>query len=57
VLPDSITSRYRVERELGGGGMSTVYLAVDVKHGRRVAMKIMREDLAPGFGVHRFTRG
>jgi serine/threonine-protein kinase len=56
VYPDSISSRYRVERELGGGGMSTVYLAVDIKHGRRVAVKIMRSDLAPGFGAHRFTR-
>ncbi|MEO8623718.1 MAG: protein kinase [bacterium] len=56
MFPDSISSRYRVERELGGDGMSTVYLAVDIKHGRRVAVKIMRSDLAPGFGAHRFTR-
>ena len=55
-MPDTISSRYRIERELGGGGMSTVYLAEDVKHGRRVAVKLMRPDLSPGFGVHRFTR-
>ena len=45
-----------MERELGGGGMSTVYLAEDIKHGRRVAVKLMREDLAPGFGGDRFAR-
>ena len=36
--------------------MSTVYLAEDIKHGRRVAVKLMREDLAPGFGGDRFAR-
>jgi len=55
-LPGTIASRYRVERELGGGGMSTVYLAHDPKHGRRVAVKVMRRDLAPSFGAARFTR-
>ena len=45
-----------MEREIGGGGMSTVYLAEDIKHGRRVAVKLMREDLAPGFGADRFAR-
>ena len=55
-MPDTISSRYRIERELGGGGMSTVYLAEDVKHGRRVAVKLMRPDLSPAFGGHRFTR-
>ena len=55
-LPRTIASRYRVERELGGGGMSTVYLADDPKHGRKVAVKVMRKDLAPSFGANRFAR-
>ncbi len=38
--------RYRIERELGAGGMATVYLAEDLKHHRRVAIKVLRPELA-----------
>ncbi|MEP6620063.1 MAG: protein kinase [bacterium] len=55
-LPDIIADRYKVERELGGGGMSSVYLADDLKHGRKVAVKVMRQDRVPSFGPNRFTR-
>lgn len=45
---------YRVERELGAGGMATVFLAEDIKHGRRVAIKVLRPELAAAIGVERF---
>jgi Tol biopolymer transport system component/tRNA A-37 threonylcarbamoyl transferase component Bud32 len=48
--------RYRVERELGAGGMATVYLADDVRHGRRVAIKVVRPELAAALGAERFLR-
>ena len=48
--------RYRVERELGAGGMATVYLAEDVRHGRRVAIKVVRPELAAALGAERFLR-
>jgi eukaryotic-like serine/threonine-protein kinase len=47
---------YRVERELGQGGMATVYLAYDLKHDRRVAVKVLRADLAAVIGAERFLR-
>jgi len=43
----ALASRYRIERELGRGGMATVYLASDAKHHRQVAVKVMRPELAP----------
>ncbi len=49
-------SRYRVQRELGRGGMATVYLAEEVKHGRTVAIKVLRPDFAPVLGAERFLR-
>jgi serine/threonine protein kinase/tetratricopeptide (TPR) repeat protein len=49
-------ARYRVERELGRGGMATVYLAEEVKHGRAVAIKVLRPDLASALGGERFLR-
>ena len=59
-LPDRLTSaladRYRIERELGQGGMATVYLAEDLKHRRRVAVKVLRPDLAATLGSDRFLR-
>ena len=55
-LLGTIASRYKVERELGGGGMSSVYLADDLKHGRKVAVKVMRQDLSAAFGPDRFAR-
>jgi len=53
----SVLSRtYAVERELGRGGMATVYLATDLKHNRRVAVKVMHPDLAAAIGSERFLR-
>jgi non-specific serine/threonine protein kinase len=48
--------RYRIERELGRGGMATVYLADDLKHGRKVAIKVMQPELARAIGQDRFLR-
>jgi eukaryotic-like serine/threonine-protein kinase len=55
-LADALAGRYRVERELGRGGMATVYLAQDLKHGRRVAIKVMRPEVAESLGADRFVR-
>src|SRR5687767_2467285 len=52
----ALAGRYRVDRELGAGGMATVYLADDVKHDRRVAIKVLRQDLAASLGAERFHR-
>jgi serine/threonine-protein kinase len=46
-LVAALADRYRIERELGAGGMATVYLAVDLKHERQVTIKVLREDLSP----------
>ena len=45
-LTEALADRYRIERELGQGGMATVYLAHDVKHDRKVALKVLRPELA-----------
>ena len=55
-LTTAIGDRYRIERELGQGGMATVYLAQDRKHDRQVAIKVLREDLAASLGAERFLR-
>jgi hypothetical protein len=55
-LASVLGDRYRFERELGVGGMATVHLARDLKHGRDVAIKIMRGDLAASLGPERFSR-
>ncbi len=52
----ALASRYRVERELGTGGMATVYLAFDLKHHRKVAVKVLRPELAATLGADRFSR-
>ena len=53
-LATSLADRYVIEREVGAGGMATVYLARDVKHDRAVALKVLRPDLAAVLGAERF---
>src|SRR6266540_2141544 len=53
-LSAALADRYRIERELGAGGMATVYLARDVKHDREVALKVLRPELAAVLGAERF---
>ena len=53
-LPSALTERYQVERELGVGGMATVYLARDVRHDRNVAIKVLHPELAAVLGGERF---
>ena len=55
-LSSALADRYRIERELGAGGMATVYLAHDIKHEREVAIKVLREDLSVSLGAGRFLR-
>ncbi|HKV76119.1 MAG TPA: serine/threonine-protein kinase [Gemmatimonadales bacterium] len=55
-LTAALARRYRLERELGQGGMATVYLAEDLKHHRRVAVKVLRPELAATLGPERFAR-
>jgi serine/threonine protein kinase/tetratricopeptide (TPR) repeat protein len=54
ILRRSLADRYDVERELGEGGMATVYLANDVRHGRKVAIKVIRHEVAETLGTDRF---
>jgi serine/threonine-protein kinase len=53
-LGTALADRYRIERELGAGGMATVYLAHDLKHDRHVALKVLRPELAAVIGADRF---
>jgi tRNA A-37 threonylcarbamoyl transferase component Bud32/tetratricopeptide (TPR) repeat protein len=55
-LQDAIGDRYEVEAEVGHGGMAIVYSALDRKHGRRVAIKLLRPELAAAIGPERFLR-
>ena len=55
-LATALSDRYRIERELGQGGMATVYLAEDMRHHRKVAVKVLREDLSASVGAGRFLR-
>ncbi len=54
-LSAALSDRYRIERELGQGGMATVYLARDVRHDRDVAIKVLRPELAAVLGAERFV--
>ena len=53
-LSTALSDRYRLERELGQGGMATVYLAEDLKHDRKVAIKVLHPELSAVIGVDRF---
>jgi serine/threonine-protein kinase len=53
-LSKALAGRYAIERELGAGGMATVYLARDLKHDREVAIKLLRPELAAALGAERF---
>jgi serine/threonine-protein kinase len=55
-LASALADRYRIERELGQGGMATVYLAEDLKHHRRVAIKVVAPEIAALLGPERFLR-
>jgi serine/threonine protein kinase len=55
-LTAALADRYRLERELGQGGMATVYLAQDLRHDRKVAIKVLRPELAAIIGAERFLR-
>jgi serine/threonine protein kinase len=54
-LSAALADRYRIERELGQGGMATVYLAEDLKHDRKVALKVLKPELAAVIGAERFV--
>jgi serine/threonine-protein kinase len=55
-LQSALEGRYRIERELGCGGMATVYLARDLRHDRPVALKVVLPELAAALGPDRFLR-
>jgi serine/threonine-protein kinase len=55
-LNEALSDRYRIERELGRGGMATVYLAEDLKHNRKVAVKVLDPQFAAAVGPDRFLR-
>ncbi len=53
-ISGALSTRYRLEQEIGAGGMATVYLAEDIRHDRRVALKVLRPELAAVIGAERF---
>jgi len=55
-LRAALSGRYEIDKEIGQGGMATVYLASDVRHHRQVAVKVLRPDLAAALGPERFLR-
>src|SRR5690242_16319877 len=55
-LSQALAGKYRIDRELGSGGVATVYLAQDLRYEREVAIKVLREGLAQSLGRDRFVR-
>ncbi len=55
-LQQALADRYQIERSVGAGGMATVFLAVDLRHHRKVAIKVLRPELAEQLGAERFLR-
>ena len=55
-LSSALSGRYRLEREVGAGGMATVYLAEDLRHHRRVALKVLKPELSELLGAGRFLK-
>ena len=55
-LKAALADRYAIQEELGAGGMATVYLAEDLKHHRKVAVKVLRPELAAILGAERFLK-
>src|SRR6059036_4306738 len=55
-LRAALSDRYTLERQLGAGGMATVYLAHDVRHNRKVAIKVLHPELAAVIGAERFLK-
>src|ERR1041385_3884507 len=55
-LQEALGSLYAIDRELGRGGMATVYLAQDVRHNRLVALKVLHSEIAESLGADRFLR-
>ncbi len=55
-LKAALADRYAVGHEIGAGGMATVYLAEDLKHKRKVAVKVLRPELAAVLGAERFVQ-
>ena len=53
-LNAALEGRYKIQRELGEGGMATVYLAEDLRHERKVALKVLKAELAAVVGAERF---
>src|SRR5437899_12644723 len=56
VLAAALSDRYRIEQELGRGGFAVVYRALDVRHGRPVALKVLHSEIAASVGAERFER-
>ena len=56
LLQDGLAGTYRLEREVGRGGMATVFLAHDLKHDRSVALKVLHPEVAAALGAERFLR-
>ncbi|HEY9225395.1 MAG TPA: serine/threonine-protein kinase, partial [Gemmatimonadaceae bacterium] len=56
LLPNTLSSRFVLEREIGRGGMAVVYLARETKHERQVAIKVLNADVSAAYGAERFTR-